>query len=142
MELPKNSDEFLAVSGVGIQKLENYGRDFMDLIKTHLDDNRPKLTTYEETLLLLKENKSVEEIAQARNMQSTTVFSHVAKLYQEGYPLEIENFVSQEEINRITQIVSEIGETVALKPIFEALNGEIDYGKIRLTLAILNRTEA
>ena len=142
MELPKNSDEFLAISGVGIQKLENYGRDFMDLIKNHLDDNRPKLTTYEETLLLLKENKSVEEIAQVRNMQSTTVFSHIAKLYQEGYPLEIENFVSKDEINRITQIVSEIGETVAVKPIFEALNGEIDYGKIRLTLAILNRTEA
>jgi ATP-dependent DNA helicase RecQ len=141
MELPKNSDQFLAISGVGIQKLENYGRDFMDLIKTHLDDNRPKLTTYEETLLLLKENKSVEEIAQVRNMQSTTVFSHIAKLYQEGYPLEIENFVSKDEINRITQIVSEIGETVALKPIFEALNGEIEYGKIRLTLTILDRTE-
>ena len=90
---------------------------------------------------MLKENKTVDEIAQSRNMQSTTVYSHIAKLYQEGYPIEIENFVSQEEINRITQIVSEIGETVALKPIFEALNGEIDYGKIRLTLTILDRAE-
>lgn len=139
LELPKNADDFLAISGVGLQKLENYGRDFMDLIKTHLDENKPKLSTYEQTLVLLKTGSTLEEIAVARNIHLTTIYSHLAKLYADGYPIEIEKYVSPDEINKVNGILTSVEDTNTLKPIFEALHGEIDYGKIRLALTVLEK---
>lgn len=135
--LPKNADDFLSISGVGIQKLESYGRDFMELIKTHEDENRTKLSTYEQTLVLLTEGKSLDAIAAARKMQITTVYSHLAKLYTDGYPIEIDHHVSAEEIQMIREVLPSIENTSLLKPIHEALNGTIEYGKIRLALAVL-----
>ncbi len=137
LELPKTNDDFLAISGVGVQKLESYGRDFMELIKTHLDDSKPKLNTYEQTLVLLKTGRTPDEIAQERNMHVTTVFSHLAKLYAEGYPIEIEDYVSKEEIAKIGSVMTLLENPTLLKPLFDALDGEIDYGKIRLALAFL-----
>lgn len=137
IELPKNNDDFLAVSGVGLQKLENYGRDFIDLIKTHLEDSRPKLTVYEQTLTLIDAGKSLQEIAVERDLQITTIYSHLAKLYTEGYPVEISLYVSDEEIERIAALLPLLEDPTLLKPIHDALNGEIEYGKIRLALTVI-----
>ena len=139
VELPRTDSDFLAISGVGNQKLESYGFEFMDVIKTHLEENRPKLSTYEETLVLLKQNHSLEEIAQQRNMQVTTIYSHLAKLFSEGYPIDIYKYVSEDEVKRIREVIQGMEDTSILKPIFEALNGEIDYGKIRLTVTLLDK---
>lgn len=137
IELPRTESAFLGISGVGNQKLESYGYQFMDVIKTHLEENRPKISTYEETLILLKQDLSLEEIAQQRNMQVTTIYSHLAKLFSEGYPIEIHKYVSEDEIKRIREVIQGMELTNALKPIHEALNGEIDYGKIRLVLSVI-----
>lgn len=139
LELPRTDADFLAISGVGNAKLESYGFEFMDVIKTHLEENRPKLSTYEETLVLLKQDMDLEEIAQQRNMQITTIYSHLAKLYSDGYPIEIYKYVSEDEVNRIREVAQGMEDTTAIKPIFEALNGEIDYGKIRLTVTLLDK---
>ncbi len=137
LELPKTASDFLAISGVGNQKLESYGFEFMDVIKNHLEENRPKRSTYEETLVLLKQNHSLAEIAQQRNMQITTIYSHLAKLFSDGYPIDLYQYVSQAEVRRIREVTQNMEKIEALKPIFEALNGEIDYGKIRLTLTVI-----
>lgn len=137
VELPRTDSDFLSISGVGNQKLESYGFQFMDVIKTHLEENRPKLSTYEETLVLLKQNHSLEEIAQQRNMQITTIYSHLAKLFSEGYPIDIYQYVSEAEVKRIREVTQGMELTNSIKPIFEALNGEIDYGKIRLVLSVI-----
>lgn len=139
LELPKNTDDLLAISGIGMQKAASYGVPFLELIQTHVEENRPKLTTYEETLILMKAGKSLEEIASERNLHPTTIYSHIAKLFAEGYPIDIDQFLTTEEIQKIAAVCETIEDTSTLKPIFEALNGEIDYGKIRLTLAILDK---
>jgi ATP-dependent DNA helicase RecQ len=137
VELPRTDSDFLGISGVGTQKLESYGFQFMDVIKTHLEENRPKISTYEETLILLKQDLSLEDIAEQRNMQVTTIYSHLAKLFSEGYPIDIHKYVSKDEIKRIREIVQGMEDTSALKPIYEALNGEIHYGQIRLVLSVI-----
>lgn len=138
IELPKNSDDLLAISGVGIQKLESYGRDFLEVIQAHLQESKPKLSTYEQTLVLLKTGRTPDEIAVERNMHVTTVFSHLAKLYADGYPIEIEAYVSQAEIEKVSKVIPLMEDPTLLKPMFDALNGEIDYGKIRLALTYLD----
>ena len=137
VELPRTDSDFLSISGVGNQKLESYGFQFMDVIKTHLEENRPKLSTYEETLVLLKQNHSLEEIAQQRNMQITTIYSHLAKLFSEGYPIDIYQYVTEAEVKRIREVIQGMEDISVLKPIHEALNGEIDYGKIRLVMTVI-----
>jgi ATP-dependent DNA helicase RecQ len=140
IELPKTREDFLAISGIGVQKFENYGHEFMELMQTHLETLRPKQTTYEQTLILLNDGKSPTDIARSRNMQLTTVYSHLAKLYADGYPITMEEYVSAEEVQRISEVLPQLEDTTALKPVFEALNGEIEYGKIRLALTMLKQT--
>lgn len=135
LELPRNNDDFLAISGVGVQKLENYGRDFLDLIATHIQESKPKRTTYEDTLALLADGRTPQQIGALRNMHVTTVYSHIAKLYSEGYPIEITDYVSPAELERVGTVLPGLEDPLLLKPVFDALNGEIDYGKIRLAMA-------
>jgi len=137
VELPKTREDFLAISGIGVQKFENYGREFQELMQVHLDSVQPKQTTYEQTLILLHEGQTPAEIAQSRNMQVTTVYSHVAKLYADGYPISMDAYISDEEVERIRKVLPQLEDTTALKPIFDALNGDIEYGKIRLALTFL-----
>ena len=85
---------------------------------------------------MLKQDKSIAEIAEIRKLHETTIFSHLAKLVSDGYSFEVNKYISQEEVNRITQISNKIEHNNQLKPIFEALNEEIEYGKIRLALAL------
>ena len=122
-----------------MQKSESYGEEFITLIKQFTQDLEPKKSTYDETFELIKSGISIEAIATIRNMALTTIYSHVAKLYLDGYPIKIENYITEEDIDKIEKVLPDFESTIQLKPIYETLNGEIDYGIIRLTLSYLER---
>ena len=138
-EKPMTKNELLGIQGIGMQKSESYGDEFITLIKQFTQDLQPKKSTYDETFELLKSGLSIESIATVRGMATTTIYSHVAKLYLDGYPIKIEDFITVEDIEKIEKIIPNIENTNQLKPIYEALNGEIDYGIIRLTLSYLEK---
>ena len=46
-------------------------------------------------------------------------------------------YVSDEEFEKIKAVLPQFEDTNTLKPIYEALNGEIEYGIIRMTLTYL-----
>ncbi len=89
-KLPTSKEEMLDINGVGLVKYEKYGEDFLALsksikeefaqeieTKTHLK----KLTkTYLDTYELILEGKSLEEIAQIRDLQITSILSHLTLL--------------------------------------------------------------
>ena len=52
---------------------------------------------------------------------------------------KIENYITEEDIYKIEKVLPDFESTIQLKPIYETLNGEIDYGIIRLTLSYLER---
>ena len=138
-EKPKTKNELLSIQGIGMQKSETYGEEFIALINQFTQDLEPKKSTYDETFELIKSGISIEAIATIRNMAPTTIYSHVAKLYLEGYPIKIENYITEEDIYKIEKVLPDFESTIQLKPIYETLNGEIDYGIIRLTLSYLER---
>jgi ATP-dependent DNA helicase RecQ len=90
LKLPITKDEMLNINGVGLVKYEKYGETFLNLSKEikeefceKLEQKEPlkKLTkTYLETYELLNEGKSVEEIAQIRDLGLTSVLSHISVL--------------------------------------------------------------
>jgi len=55
----------------------------------------------------------------------------------EGKEIQIHEYLNQEEINKIEVLFQKLEEFTQLKPYYEALNREIDYGKIRLCLTFL-----
>ena len=141
-EKPLTLSDLLLISGVGEHKLEKYGQDFLNAL---IDFNRPKGTkslkgsTYVETLKLYQQNVSIEEIANQRNLAIPTVFSHLAALYLSGGIESLSQFVNEDEVIHIKEAMQQIGETKAMKPIFEHLKEAVTYPKIRLAMAILEK---
>jgi ATP-dependent DNA helicase RecQ len=84
-KLPQNKEEFLTINGIGESKWEKYGEAFLELIKELKPQQKKKLTkTYIETLELIEEGKSVEEVAQTKGVQSATIISHIKLLKDYG----------------------------------------------------------
>lgn len=134
---PANDDSFRFISGVGEKKLERYGKDFLVVIKDHplsalLDNDLSD--TINETLVLFDEGLALEEIAEKRELNITTVYGHLSDAIAEGL-LEVDDVVSldESEINRVADVIELMsGEDEGrLKPAFEALDGEYDYGILR-----------
>ena len=98
-----------------------------------------KKDTHKVTYELYKEGFSIEDIAEKRNLKITTIFSHLAKLYTDGKDIDIYNFVTKEEVEKVRKAKEILENPNALKPYFEYLNLEITYFKIRLALTIIAR---
>ena len=89
-KLPISKEQMLEINGVGLVKYEKYGESFLNLCKEIKDEFKEKLEnkeplkkltkTYLETFELLNEGKSVEEIAQIRDLGLTSVLSHITVL--------------------------------------------------------------
>ena len=92
-KLPMNDEEFLSISGVGNQKLEKYGDIFIPMCKELREEGvKVKKTlskTYLETLSLVDENKTIDEIKEIKGVQQTTIINHINELYANEY-IELE----------------------------------------------------
>jgi ATP-dependent DNA helicase RecQ len=145
-ERPMSDPELLAIDGVGKAKLEKYGDAFIKVIqdfqKAKGAKKKKEATTYKETLALYKNGLSVEEIAQKRKLGLSTIMSHLAKLYVDGADIDLNPFISKEEVLQIAEAQIKLEFPNTLKPYFDYFEEKIDYGKIRLALAILEKEKA
>lgn len=134
-KLPLTKEAMLDVNGVGEVKFEKYGDVFLELChrihetyKEKLENLAPlkKLTkTYLDTYELLKEAKSIEDIALIRDLGVTTILSHVQLLFEHGkitkeqkeellkpleIPLNIKNWIEEglkmENLRELRQYIS------------------------------------
>lgn len=141
---PMSDEEFLAVEGVGKAKLEKYGDDFIKAIieferNKSVVKKEKKDSTYSKTLELFQSGLSVQEIAGQRNLGETTIISHLAKLYVDGNEIDLNQFVSEDEILKIEKAQIELEKPEALRPYFEYFEEKMSYDKIRFGLAFLER---
>ncbi|RKF04485.1 ATP-dependent DNA helicase RecQ [Tenacibaculum lutimaris] len=139
-ERPQSEEEFLAISGVGQRKLEVYGAEFMEEIKTFLNEKkRTKKDTTLETFKLYKEGFTIEEIAENRGLKPTTIFSHLSKLYLEGKDVSLDEFIEADTLALVANAKKVLKNETTLKPYFEFLGEKVPYEKIRVGLTILQR---
>jgi ATP-dependent DNA helicase RecQ len=138
---PMTDESMLKVSGVSQRKLHLFGDQFIEAILEFKSRHFRKLgsTSYGISLELLQQGLSLEQIAEKRSLALGTVYSHMALLYEEGADVPILRFINKNEIKSVAKIISKMEEVDKLKPIYEALNGEIEYNKIRLILAYLKK---
>ncbi len=145
-ERPMTDEEFMLVNGVGRQKMQKYGYRFIKEIIAHSKEKREKKkrkkgNTYKETFRLYKEGMSIEEMAEARQLAPTTIFSHLSKLYESGEEVDLKQFISPQDLEAIKKAQKELDNADTLKPYFEHFREAMDYGTIRIALTILGKEE-
>ena len=139
-ERPQTDSAFLAISGVGKRKLEVYGGEFMEEIKTFIKNKKQgKKDTTLETYKLYKEGFSIDEIADKRNLKVPTIFSHLSKLYLEGKDINLNKFITVDTLKLIANAKKILKNEPTLKPYFEFLGEKIPYEQIRVGLTILQK---
>lgn len=138
---PTTQNDLLAISGVGLKKAETYGEEFLTEIAKHKKEAKPKKkeSTIDVTATLLKQGLEPEEIAEQRELNVSTIYSHIASLLNTNKEMDYVKYISEIEIKKMNKAFEEIQEQNQLKPYFEYFNGEIEYHKIRLALSILTR---
>lgn len=162
MFYPGNKEEFLAINGVGQVKLERYGSRFMEIINRYLADSpavedsakeegrrelirrlsrlrgktasgSPSLLseTLTETLEFAQKGLSYNEIAEKRLLKPSTIASHLEKLFRQGKDIPISAHIPpklQAELKK----QFEIHGVSRLKPVVEAMAGNLDYDQAQI----------
>lgn len=141
---PMTDEEFMQINGVGRQKLQNYGYSFIKEIIAFSKEKREKKSkkkgnTYKLTFELYKEGFSIEEISEKRKLAITTVYSHLATLYEKGEDVDLHRFVSKNDLSSVEKAKKELNDPPTLKAYFEHFQEAIDYQTIRLALTILEK---
>jgi len=143
---PMTDEDFIAINGVGRKKMQDHGYQF---IKEIIAFNKEKCVTkkatkgntHKITLELYNEGLDVEEIAQKRGLAGTTIYLHLAKLYEDGEKIDLKKFVSKSDLEAVKIAKIELDKPEALKPYYEHFEEAIDYCTIRLALTILEKEE-
>jgi len=141
-ERPMSDDDFLKISGVGQRKMEVYGDEFIAEINSFMGSKLNKSKKKDTVLItydLYKSGMSIEEISIERKLSSTTIYSHIAKLFSKGKNINIFDFVSNSDVETVRKAKVALDSPTALKPYFSYLNEELDYFKIRLALSVVDR---
>lgn len=137
--MPLTHEQMERVSGVGATKLENFGDEFLAVLREHNDQQSSvgKSDTLDETFQLFKCGMDAEAIANQRSLSLTTVYTHLAKLIQQGQVVlsDVIN-ISSQDLTTIQNAIIELGdESKKLKPVFEYLDGGFSYEVLRCVKA-------
>lgn len=144
---PHQLGELAEISGMGKVKIDRLGDEIIELTKKYPEGNAvfstrqkiEKKSTYEMTLDLYKQGLDAEQIAKVRHVATETILGHFAKLYENGESIDLNKYVTEFEVNRVKEARRKLNQTMHLKPIFDELDGEVDYRKIGLALSILSK---
>lgn len=144
---PSSIAELRKITGIGERKAELYGKEILSVLQKYDEGARAsaipqKLTAPgQETLQLLKDGKTLEQIAEARGRQVSTIVNTVAALVESG---QVEFQAAWIDRNRdavITAACERAGldNLTRLKPLKEVLPPEISYEEIRLVVARMRK---
>lgn len=138
---PQTRSDFSRISGVGEQKLVRYGQVFIEKISQYplseLLDNRLS-ETVNETLVLYQQGLSIEQIAQQREIKTSTIYTHLADAIEVGL-LDVREVIGLDDAayKEIVFLIESLEEEEKgrLKPVYDALDGEYEYGILRCVQA-------
>ena len=131
--LPKSTEDMKTIPGLGTKRITKYGDEIIKIVRKYIADKRDdKLTdeekelmtkssskkskstksskssepdTYQKTLILFKEGKSIQEIADERSLSLGTIENHLTKLVY-NYELKAEDVINESHLNMIDKILS------------------------------------
>jgi ATP-dependent DNA helicase RecQ len=139
---PRSIRELLCVAGFGERKSEMYGQQIFEAFKQFRNGARATLQPEkkprpaEETLRLLKEGNSFDDIAKIRGRQYSTVVNAVASLVERGELEFKRGWVAEDKQASIEVACAQFG-VEGLRALKDVLPPEITLEEIRLVVARL-----
>jgi ATP-dependent DNA helicase RecQ len=148
--LPQSEENFARISGVGAEKLKQFGAIFIEAIQGYAQENNrseqqvpekksaaPRQTngagaTYRETQKLVLQKMSIGEIASLRGVTPGTIAAHIEKLVSTGAEIDIAYLRPPvEKFEKIKTAFKKSGG-FALTPVRAILGEEFSYEELRL----------
>jgi ATP-dependent DNA helicase RecQ len=152
--LPQTPESMLEVHGVGRTKLERYGSIFITIIDDYCQDHPVERTPSSpaeplptrlgadrkgrQTMIgeAFNSGQSVESLAQEWNVKQSRVLNHLLHYFQQGHSLRSEGLLPLITIPdnlrlRIMDVFEQLGPQL-LRPVYEALHGEIGYDDLHI----------
>ncbi len=145
-EKPGSLSELRRVPGFGERKTELYGQEILDALARFRNGARateaPPASSDPagETLRLLEQGKTLQEIAQIRGRQLSTVVSMVAEMVERGDVDFEPGWIPEDNQEKIEAACARLG-TERFKPLKEALPDQVTYDEIKLVVAHLRQQQ-
>ncbi len=154
---PTDTSAFKNISGVGEKKLAEHGDTFIREISAYCRENKIDPSSFivrtdtrpvrkapsptrKETLLLHRQGLSLEQIAEQRQLASSTIYGHLAELIAEGEDIKLELIIAPERQRKILEAFEKLGSG-AFKPVKDMLGDEFSYGELQVMRAVMRRNE-
>lgn len=145
---PITLEELMNIQGVGVGKAHRYGKDFVDLIKKHCEDNeieRPEdlriRTVPKKSILKVKIIQSIDrkialdDIAEAQNIDFEDLLAEIEAIVYSGTKLNIDYFLEdvmdEDHIDDIYDYFKD-SETDDLDAALEELGADYSEDEVRL----------
>ena len=156
---PSTLDEFRLINGVGQKKLEDFGEAFLSVIVSHCEacdvalDVKPAPPSSEAAQAKLPSKSalaafphfdaglSVADAAKALGRAESTTAGYLHEYVRHQKIVDYTRWVDQETGTKVEAAIESVGAG-PLKPIFLALNEEVDYNKIRIVQSCLENRQA
>lgn len=102
------------------------------------DDTGKKLSTFECSYRLYNQGNTIEQIAEKRGLNQSTIEGHLARFVASG-DIDVHEFVDGDTLKKVEAYCMEHPEEKALKPIFEHFDAKIPYGVLRMAIAAIRK---
>lgn len=102
------------------------------------DDTGKKLSTFECSYKLYNQGNTIEQIAEKRGLNQSTIEGHLARYVASG-DIDVHEFVDGDTLQKVEAYCMEHPEEKALKPIFEHFDAKIPYNVLRMAIAAIRK---
>lgn len=102
------------------------------------DDTGKKLSTFECSYRLYNQGNTIEQIAEKRGLNQSTIEGHLARYVASG-DIDVHEFVDADTLEKVEAYCMEHPEEKALKPIFEHFDAKIPYNVLRMAIAAIRK---
>ena len=102
------------------------------------DESGKNLNTYEHSYWLYNQGYTVEQIAEKRGLNPSTIEGHLARYVASG-DIDVHEFVDADTLEKVEAYCTGHPEEKALKPIFEHFDSKIPYSVLRMAIAAIRK---
>ncbi|MDE6257889.1 MAG: DNA helicase RecQ [Muribaculaceae bacterium] len=145
---PVTEEELLSIPGVGLGKAQRYGKDFLELIKRHVEENEiirpedirvravPKKNNLKVAIIQAIDRKiDLEELAEGKGLEFPELIDELESIVESGTKIDIDYYIYEEMdedlVNDIEDFFREQEED-NIEEAIQELGDEADEDKIRL----------
>ncbi|WP_088040879.1 DNA helicase RecQ [Bacillus sp. EAC] len=145
--LPTTEEEFLLAKGVGIQKQQRFGAQFIEIIKKYKEEHQIEQTVSKSSIISTKDKipshqisyesykdgLSIKDIAKQRGLNTVTIENHILQSAVEDENFNWHELVPNDIEEQIQGVINLVGSE-KLKPIKEELHSDISYFMIKAVI--------